>query len=60
MQRLAGIRLGRILSEPNDPPFGDDAQGIVRHWCERFEIPYLGRADIGHDSANKVVPFGLL
>ena len=32
---------------------------IARFWCERYGIPYLGRADIGHDSANKVVPFGL-
>jgi len=60
VRRVAGIRLGRIVPEPNDPPFGHDAQWIVRHWCERCEIPYLGRADIGHDSANKVVPFGLL
>jgi muramoyltetrapeptide carboxypeptidase len=30
----------------------------VRFWCERAGIPWLGRADIGHDSANKVVPFG--
>jgi muramoyltetrapeptide carboxypeptidase len=22
-------------------------------------IAYLGRADIGHDTSNKVVPFGL-
>jgi len=29
-------------------------------WCGRAGIPYLGRADIGHDSANKVVPFGPL
>jgi muramoyltetrapeptide carboxypeptidase len=28
------------------------------HWCERSKIPYLGRADIGHDADNKVVPFG--
>jgi len=24
----------------------------------RAGIPYLGRADIGHDIENKVVPFG--
>ena len=44
----------------NDPDFGEDAEEVVRFWCERAGIPYLGRADIGHDSANKVVPFGLL
>jgi muramoyltetrapeptide carboxypeptidase len=61
MRRLAGIRLGRvgdILS--NEPAFGHDAEAIVRDWCGRTNIPFLGRADIGHDSANKVVPFGLL
>ena len=26
----------------------------------RAGIPYLGRADIGHDIENKVVPFGAL
>ncbi|MEA3044029.1 MAG: muramoyltetrapeptide carboxypeptidase [Sphingomonadales bacterium] len=59
-RRLAGIRLGRVVAEPNDPPFGHDEDSIVRRWSERYDIPYLGRADIGHDSANKVVPFGLL
>jgi muramoyltetrapeptide carboxypeptidase len=60
VRRLAGIRLGRVVAEPNDPQFGEDEESIVRRWCERYGIPYLGRADIGHDSANKVVPFGLL
>ena len=31
---------------------------VARFWCERSGIPYLGRADIGHDSDNRVVPFG--
>jgi muramoyltetrapeptide carboxypeptidase len=30
----------------------------VQHWCARSGIAYLGRADIGHDADNKVVPFG--
>jgi len=56
---LAGIRLGRWADVPeNDPPFGEDEEAVVRFWCERAGIPFLGRADIGHDSANKVVPFG--
>jgi muramoyltetrapeptide carboxypeptidase len=60
IQRVAGIRLGRVGDvKPNDPDFGESEEMIARHWCERFGIPYLGRADIGHDSANKVVPFGL-
>ena len=31
---------------------------VARFWCERSGIPYLGRADIGHDADNKIVPFG--
>ena len=61
VQRVAGIRLGRVSDiKPNDPDFGESAEMVVRHWCERYGIAFLGRADIGHDSANKVVPFGLL
>lgn len=57
---LAGIRLGRIGDVlPNDPDFGEEAEAVVRYWCERAGIPFLGHADIGHDSDNKVVPFGL-
>jgi muramoyltetrapeptide carboxypeptidase len=60
IQRIAGIRLGRLADvQPNDPDFGEDEESVAQRWCERYAIPYLGRADIGHDSANKVVPFGL-
>lgn len=60
IRRVAGIRLGRVSDVlPNDPDFGEDAEGIVTRWCARAGIPFLGTADIGHDSANKVVPFGL-
>jgi muramoyltetrapeptide carboxypeptidase len=45
---------------PNDPDFGQTPEQIVLHWCERTGIPYLGRADIGHDAHNKIVPYGLL
>ncbi len=59
MRGLKGIRLGRVSDiPPNDPDFGQDEEEIARHWCARFAIPYLGRADIGHDADNKVVPFG--
>ncbi len=55
------LRLGRISDvKDNDRPFGDDEVGIARYWCERANIRYGGRADIGHDNANKVVPFGRL
>ena len=56
---VAGIRLGRISDvPPNDPEFGLDEEEVVRHWCGAAGIAYLGRADIGHDVANKIVPFG--
>ena len=58
-RRLAGVRLGRVSEVPeNDPDFGETADAIVRFWCDRAGVAYLGRADIGHDSANRVVPFG--
>ena len=60
LKGIAGLRLGRISDVPeNDRPFGTDEVAIVENWCARSGIPYLGRADIGHDAANKIVPFGL-
>lgn len=57
---VAGLRLGRISDVPeNDIDFAMEAEDIARHWCSRHAIPYLGGADIGHDIANKIVPFGL-
>jgi muramoyltetrapeptide carboxypeptidase len=54
----AGIMLGRCAPiTPNSPAFGIDEDAIARHWCTIAGIPYLGRADIGHDVDNKVVPF---
>ncbi len=58
---IAGLRLGRVSDVPeNDRPFGADAVEIARHWCDRHAIPFLGEADIGHDAANRIVPFGLV
>lgn len=60
VRRVAGIRLGRCsLVPPNEPEFGQDEVQVVEHWCRRAGIPYLGRADIGHDVGNKIVPFGV-
>lgn len=57
---LTGLRLGRVSDVPdNDRPFGESAEAIAKRWCRKSGIPYLGRADIGHDVDNKVVPFGL-
>jgi muramoyltetrapeptide carboxypeptidase len=59
IRRAAGLRLGRVSAvPPNDPEFGQTPEEIIRHWCAGSGIPYLGRADIGHDVDNKVVPFG--
>ena len=58
---IAGLRLGRVSDVPeNDRPFGADPEQIARFWCQRHAIPFLGRADIGHDAANRIVPFGLV
>jgi muramoyltetrapeptide carboxypeptidase len=61
IRRVAGIKLGRCNPiVPNDPEFGTTEEDIVRDWCKRADIRYLGRADIGHDIDNRVVPFGAL
>jgi muramoyltetrapeptide carboxypeptidase len=61
IRRVGGLRLGRVSDiPPNDPDFGQHEEDVMRHWCEVSAIPYLGRADIGHDIDNKVVPFGRL
>jgi muramoyltetrapeptide carboxypeptidase len=52
------LRLGRVSDIPaNHPEFGAEDEEIVRDWCARSGIEYAGRADIGHDAQNKVVPF---
>ncbi len=59
VRQCAGIMLGRCDPvTPNVPGFGMDEEAIARHWCAASGIPYLGRADIGHDAGNTVVPFG--
>ena len=59
IRQVAGLRLGRCTEVPdNDPDFGQTEEEVVRYWCDRSGIPFLGRADIGHDVDNKVVPFG--
>jgi muramoyltetrapeptide carboxypeptidase len=59
VRRARGIRLGRVSQTiANVPEFGAVEEQMIALWCERAGIPYLGRADIGHDSDNKIVPFG--
>jgi muramoyltetrapeptide carboxypeptidase len=58
VRRCAGIREGRLIADENPTAvFREPEGGVVADWCRRSGIPYLGRADIGHDSDNKVVPF---
>ena len=55
----AEIRLGQISDiKENDRPYGRDEEGIARDWCQRANIRYGGRCEIGHYRGNKVVPFG--
>ena len=59
VREVRQIRLGRVADIiPNEPEFGVGEEAIVADWCRRSGIPFAGRADIGHDVANKVVPFG--
>jgi muramoyltetrapeptide carboxypeptidase len=58
IRSVRAIRLGRVTDIlPNDPDFAGDEASIVEHWCKRSGIPFGGRADIGHDVRNRVVPF---
>ncbi|MGB3469444.1 MAG: LD-carboxypeptidase [Erythrobacter sp.] len=60
LPRLAGLRLGEITAVPeNYVEFGQTEEEIAKFWCARAGVPYLGRAAVGHTSANRVVPFGL-
>ena len=57
---VAGLRLGRVSDVPeNEVDFGQSTEQIAQYWCARAGIAYLGRADIGHDIDNKIVPFGV-
>jgi muramoyltetrapeptide carboxypeptidase len=61
IRRVSGIMLGRCSNiTPNEPDFGMNEEEIAKYWCRRAGIPWLGRADIGHDIHNKIVPFGPL
>ena len=58
VRKVSRLRLGRVGDIPrNDPDFGRDEASIVEEWCERSGIRFGGRADIGHDVHNRVVPF---
>ena len=59
VRSIRRLRFGRVADLlPNDVEFGSDEVAIVEDWCRRSGIEYGGRADIGHDANNRVVPFG--
>jgi muramoyltetrapeptide carboxypeptidase len=59
VRKVRRLRLGRVSDVlENDPAFAIDEAAIVEEWCARSGILYGGRADIGHDARNRVVPFG--
>lgn len=61
LKGIAGVRLGRIADiQPNDPPWGEPLSVMIERWCRDMNVPFLGRAEIGHDAANMVVPFGVI
>ena len=59
VRAIRQLRLGNCSDIPeNDPDWGSDEEAIVTDWCARAGIEYGGRAAIGHDGGNRVVPFG--
>ena len=57
MGGLAGLRLGRCRNIPeNEPDFVLTEAEMAQQRCAAAGVAWLGRADIGHDAANKVVP----
>ncbi len=60
VRSVTRLRLGRVSDVPvNEPLFGSEPRAIVEDWCARSGIAFGGPADIGHDIANRVVPFGV-
>ncbi|MGN6375824.1 MAG: LD-carboxypeptidase [Sphingomonas sp.] len=60
LKGLAGVRLGAVRDvQENDPPWGETLETMMARWCGEMGVPYLGRAAIGHDADNHVVPFGV-
>jgi muramoyltetrapeptide carboxypeptidase len=58
LQKVRRLRLGRVNDIlANEPAFGLGEAAIVEQWCARSAILFGGRADIGHDAQNRVVPF---
>jgi muramoyltetrapeptide carboxypeptidase len=60
LRSIAGVRLGALTDvSANEPAWGESAEQMIERWCRDLGVPYLGRAEIGHNQANRVVPFGV-
>lgn len=62
LRGIAGVRLGAVTDVPDGEgaePFGETLDQMMTRWCRDMDVPYLGRARIGHDADNLVVPFGV-
>jgi len=60
LKGIAGLKLGMIKDViENDPPWKGTAEDMIIRWCGEMGVPYLGRAVIGHDANNRLVPFGI-
>ena len=60
LKGIASLRVGSITLPPADgqADFGHSPAQIAWDWSKLMQVPYEGRALIGHDSNNHVVPFG--
>lgn len=60
LKGIAGVRLGRVTDiQTNDPPWTEPLEVMIARWCREMGVAFLGAADIGHDSSNKITPFGI-
>ena len=62
LKGIAGVRLGSVTDVPADEgaeQFGETLEAMMDRWCRDMGVPYLGRARVGHDADNMVVPFGV-
>ncbi len=62
LRGIAGVRLGTVTDVPagdTEAEFGESLEAMMDRWCRDMGVPYLGRARIGHDADNMVVPFGI-
>ncbi|MHA6724132.1 LD-carboxypeptidase [Sphingomonas sp. RS2018] len=63
LKGIAGVRLGYVTDVPagdTEVEFGETFEQMMTRWCGDMGVPYLGRARIGHDADNMVVPFGVV